>query len=595
MLGRRALAASLAVRLAVALAIRTAFAPDEYWQSLEVAHRVVFGYGHLTWEWAAGLRSYAHLLLFAGPYAVLRALHLDSAWAVVRVPLLLQALAAAATDLYVAATAALLFRRAVARWALACQLASWFNAYCLGRTYSNSLEAALAAAGTYHWLRCRGSRAEAALGSSHGRPACRSRSGGQRGGSGRHEEPPATAERRHQRAWLACAALSVVFRPSSALFWVLPAALELARQRSWALWVLLGDAALLGGGLLGAAALVDRVGYGRWVAVPWEFFRFNLLVGASAQYGGHPWHWNITQGLPTVAASLLPLLVAGLAWAGGKEARLPALLAGWSLAAYSLPAHKEFRFLLPALQLLMPYCGLAAASLRGSGNSSGQSGASKAAAVRRGGAQAASEARLRGPAAWQRWGVAACLLLQLPMAAYFVLVHQGAQVGVMQLIRREAAAKPLSTSVLFLTPCHATPYYSHVHAAIPMRFLDCSPPQYAAATAALNAAAEAWLPLPAACPTAGPGEQLSQRRCFERDPAAYLATVLEGSAHAGTPAVPPQRRPSLLVGYAPLMGRLDAQLQRWGYRPRARLRNCWVQTDEDSPCQLQLWALRDEA
>lgn len=38
-----ALAASLAVRLAVALIIRTAFAPDEYWQSLEVAHRLVFG------------------------------------------------------------------------------------------------------------------------------------------------------------------------------------------------------------------------------------------------------------------------------------------------------------------------------------------------------------------------------------------------------------------------------------------------------------------------------------------------------------------------------------------------------------------------
>ena len=30
-------------RVANALAIRTAFSPDEYWQSLEVAHRLVFG------------------------------------------------------------------------------------------------------------------------------------------------------------------------------------------------------------------------------------------------------------------------------------------------------------------------------------------------------------------------------------------------------------------------------------------------------------------------------------------------------------------------------------------------------------------------
>jgi len=37
------------------LLVRTAFNPDEYWQSLEVAHNLVFGYGHLTWEWAQGL------------------------------------------------------------------------------------------------------------------------------------------------------------------------------------------------------------------------------------------------------------------------------------------------------------------------------------------------------------------------------------------------------------------------------------------------------------------------------------------------------------------------------------------------------------
>lgn len=53
-----------------------------------------------------------------------------------------------------------------------------------------------------------------------------------------------------------------------------------------------------------------------WVLVPWEFFRFNMLAGASVQYGGHPWHWNLTQGLPAVAASLVPLLAAGLLQSG---------------------------------------------------------------------------------------------------------------------------------------------------------------------------------------------------------------------------------------------------------------------------------------
>ena len=95
--------------------------------------------------------------------------------------------------------------------------------------------------------------------------------------------------------------------------------------------------------------------------------------------------------------------------------RQPALLAAWSLLGYSLPAHKEFRFLLPALQLLMPYCGLAAARLWGSEASPG------APKRRQRGGEAARTSGMR----WWRWAAAACLWLQLPVAAYFLLVHQG--------------------------------------------------------------------------------------------------------------------------------------------------------------------------
>ena len=40
---RQVVALALSVRLLQALVVRTAFAPDEYWQSIEVAHRLVFG------------------------------------------------------------------------------------------------------------------------------------------------------------------------------------------------------------------------------------------------------------------------------------------------------------------------------------------------------------------------------------------------------------------------------------------------------------------------------------------------------------------------------------------------------------------------
>ena len=165
----------------------------------------------------------------------------------------------------------------------------------------------------------------------------------------------------------------------------------------------------------------------------------------------------------------------------------------------------------------------------------------------------------------------------------------------MRVIERAAAADPAGTSVLLLTPCHATPFYSHVHRPVPMRFLDCSPPQHAAATAALNQQEQAWLRLPAACPATTPdgssashssgavAVQPSQRQCFERDPAAYVDAVLQLNAPV---------RPRLLVGYAPLMAQLAAPLKRWGYALHQRLPNCWVQTDEDSPCELQVWVLQ---
>jgi phosphatidylinositol glycan class B len=47
-----ALLVALAVRILPALILpQTAFQPDEFWQSLEPAHVLAFGYGHLTWEW----------------------------------------------------------------------------------------------------------------------------------------------------------------------------------------------------------------------------------------------------------------------------------------------------------------------------------------------------------------------------------------------------------------------------------------------------------------------------------------------------------------------------------------------------------------
>ena len=50
---KRSTAFALVFRILIAVSTRTFFQPDEYFQALEPAHHIVFGYGHLTWEWLA--------------------------------------------------------------------------------------------------------------------------------------------------------------------------------------------------------------------------------------------------------------------------------------------------------------------------------------------------------------------------------------------------------------------------------------------------------------------------------------------------------------------------------------------------------------
>jgi GPI mannosyltransferase 3 len=77
--------------------------PDSHWQSIEVAHRLVFGYGWLTWEWwpSVMLRSFTHPLIFGAGFWLLKVFSLDSAAAVIILPKLIGAVIAFATDLFI--------------------------------------------------------------------------------------------------------------------------------------------------------------------------------------------------------------------------------------------------------------------------------------------------------------------------------------------------------------------------------------------------------------------------------------------------------------------------------------------------------------
>lgn len=71
---------AVTTRVLIALATQTFFQPDEYYQSLEVAHHLVFGYGHITWEWLTQqpIRSIIYPALNIPVYSALKQLGLDN-------------------------------------------------------------------------------------------------------------------------------------------------------------------------------------------------------------------------------------------------------------------------------------------------------------------------------------------------------------------------------------------------------------------------------------------------------------------------------------------------------------------------------------
>ena len=73
------------LRICLSVLVRSYFAPDEYYQSIEVSHKMAFGYGHLTWEWRSTepIRSIVHPLFYAIPYYFLRIMDMDYGYLIV--------------------------------------------------------------------------------------------------------------------------------------------------------------------------------------------------------------------------------------------------------------------------------------------------------------------------------------------------------------------------------------------------------------------------------------------------------------------------------------------------------------------------------
>lgn len=213
---------------------------------------------------------------------------------------------------------------------------------------------------------------------------------------------------------------------------------------------------LLVGLVLGSLLVgLDSYFHGSLVITPIEFFKVNVINGIGSFYGSHPFYWYFSSGLPAILGiGIVPFYLAIFdamkSWdeAGDRQVILKSII--FTVFAFSLLPHKEFRFLLQ----ILPLCLYIITSFL---------------------------------AKWSRnksdltiWFVAIVILVaNIIPAGYLGFVHQQGTLKVMDKVAdiainyKTAEGKP--PKILFMMPCHSTPFYSHVHANISMRFLSCEP------------------------------------------------------------------------------------------------------------------------
>lgn len=123
----------------------------------------------------------------------------------------------------------------------------------------------------------------------------------------------------------------------------------------------------------------------------------------------------------------------------------------WICIFFSFLGHKEFRFIFPVVPLAMCYCGLFLSSQSGPySNKKEKTSEGSLMAVLRSGWKA-------------KVMVFLLAMTNIPLALYTCTVHQKGTVDVMEYIQVESFKLRSNDdmSVLFLMPCHSTPFYRY--------------------------------------------------------------------------------------------------------------------------------------
>ncbi|KAK5653101.1 hypothetical protein OQA88_9199 [Cercophora sp. LCS_1] len=487
----------LVFRFINALSVRTFFQPDEYFQALEPAWSIAFGSNSgawLTWEWQHQLRSSLHPFIFGLVYKVAYTLMTwmqlftpFKAVILVALPGVVQSVFAALGDFYTWRLATQIYGADsnvpwAALWMTVLNPWQW---YCSTRTFSNSLETTLTIAAIYYWpwelLRDAKADKTAPLQSKSSLSSFRTS--------------------------LILAAVAVLLRPTNLFVWLGILTLTVTRftldgaspMESSVLLKLAREITLCGLGVLAISAISDRLYFGFWAFPPYKWLYFNISQSLAVFYGTMPWHYYLSQGIPLLTTTFLPFALIGLYKSGlslsaytpsksslttlqSNTLRILSITLLTMVATLSTISHKEVRFIYPLLPLLhilgAPYIldFFTAPTPPSTKETTVKTPKTKPTTLR------------------HTLFLANILSINLVLSLYLTLAHQPAPLSVLSFLRHEferlhpdalsidppaPKTKTNTTELfaLFLTPCHSTPWRSHlVYPALRARALTCEPP-----------------------------------------------------------------------------------------------------------------------
>lgn len=309
--------AALLLRVGLAVAFPNLIHGDETFQTVEQAHRLVYGTGMTPWEFVEGARSWLLPGILAGAMQVGEVLFGSDGGHRLGVLLLLSLLSLA--PVVCAFFWAYLEQRSIQAGVLAgLACGVWFELVYFGpKSLSDAVGAHTLILGAFLLRR------DAAI---------------------------------PRRFWLLLAGVTIglatMIRPH-----LVPATLLIMLWNNRWEWRERWLPSFLGAALsLLAAGALDWVTWGAPFHSYWTYLRVNILEGKAASFGTVPWYYYFVWMIQTWSWGLP--LVASLVLLGARKQPLLLLVAAVVVLSHSPIGHKEYRFIYPALTFAMVAAGI---------------------------------------------------------------------------------------------------------------------------------------------------------------------------------------------------------------------------------------------